>query len=728
MPKHSNGGSARRWRDARDAASHDAAWTAEEFRFGAFVLRTDRRELRCEDIVRPMERRCFDLLVYLLRHAGRVVSKEELLDNVWSNRFVTMSVIAQSVLKVRKALRLADGTDGPLRTVHRVGYRVVGEVLHRRIEPAELQAPSGAKAWSWEEPRLRNMPGAPAWLPSALGAFGAWALNSHGIAIHGTPPERGPLRPPEARCEVAPGPQGFDACLDLLIEPSSPVRLRASSSSPFQAVWRAAESAAWLVRLQDMLASPSDASEDMRWERLASLSHATPPTLGDGGPTLSSVWTMPLVQSTPAQQADLVMEAAWRGDPAALSQALQLRDQAHATGDSDTESWADLAAAQAEWHRGDTRGVAARVQRAMARLARPHWPVRAQRAAAVAAHLLCATQSVVDTPDWWRQALLSRDVVPTSAARRWWLLSQLEHRLSGGEVVELAGIERLDASIDALVATDGLQALLLNLCGMLRAEDGELNLAWQRMKRAYELAQRCGWTGIRPLCLLTLGDLSARLGEHPTLDACVATLGADPARDEPRPQAVLAWLQARRLALHAQHANALPLIEKAWPALSQAGIWFRDDAWLFAIDTALQARSRHALMHWRGLLQAPEGPTGRSRTALLTAVNASLALLEGDPVRAQALMVSAWRGAPPSTAKRLLAMAAASAARWLSTPQPEVCEQALLHAGAWLKLSPAGRRLRQVLGDRPGEATAARAGASQSVGESDADAFWVWAA
>lgn len=728
MPKHSKGGSARHWRDARGAASHDATWTAEEFRFGAFVLRTDRRELRCEDIVRPMERRCFDLLVYLLRHAGRVVSKEELLDHVWANRFVTMSVIAQSVLKVRKAQRLADGSDGPLRTAHRVGYRVVGEVLHRRIEPAELQAASCSKAWSWEEPRLRNMPGAPAWLPSALGAFGAWALNSHGIAIHDTSPEHGPAGQPEARCEVTPGPQGFDACLDLLIEPSSPVRLRASSTSPFQAVWRAAESAAWLVRLQDMLATPAEGPEDMRWERLASLSHATPPTLGDAGPTLSSVWTMPLVQSTPAQQADLVMEAAWRGDPAALGQAVQLRDHAHVIGDAETEAWAELAAAQAEWHRGEVKGVAVRVQRAMARLARPHWPVRAQRAAAVAAHLLCATQPVVEPPEWWRQSLLSRDVAPTSGSRRWWLLSQLEHRLSGGEGVELAGIERLDASIDALVATDGLQALLLNLCGLLRSEDGELNLAWQRMKRAHELAQRCGWTGIRPLCLLTLGDLSARLGEHATLDACATTLASDPAREEPRGRAVHAWLEARRLALHGEHASAAALIEQAWPVLTQCGIWFRDDAWLFVIDTALQARSRHGLVQWRAQLQNADAAGARSRTAMLTAVNASLALLDGDRPRAQALMVSAWRGAPPSTAKRLLAMAAASASRWLTSPPPEVGEQALAHAGAWLKLSPAGRRLREAMGSPPSAKSARAAAPAHATGESEPDPFWIWAA
>ena len=107
----------------------------DEFTFGPFVLRSDHRELMCDGVLRPMERRAFDLLHYLLKHHGRVVAKEELLEQVWQRRCVTDSVIAQAVLKVRKSLSDVPGFDCPVQTVHRVGYRVVGEVRHRRVAP-----------------------------------------------------------------------------------------------------------------------------------------------------------------------------------------------------------------------------------------------------------------------------------------------------------------------------------------------------------------------------------------------------------------------------------------------------------------------------------------------------------------------------------------------------------------------------------------------------------------
>jgi len=51
----------------------------EEFRFDDVVLRSDTRELWRAGQLQAIERRSFDLLLYLIRQEGRVVSKEELL-------------------------------------------------------------------------------------------------------------------------------------------------------------------------------------------------------------------------------------------------------------------------------------------------------------------------------------------------------------------------------------------------------------------------------------------------------------------------------------------------------------------------------------------------------------------------------------------------------------------------------------------------------------------------
>lgn len=723
MPKHSKGANAGHRPEPRQAAQHDSKWTSEEYRFGPFVLRTDRRELRCDDMIRPMERRCFDLLVYLLRHAGRVVSKEELLDHVWASRFVTMSVIAQSVLKVRKALRLPTGLEGPLRTVHRVGYRIAGDVMHRRLAPAELQARSTANAWTWQTPLLRDMPEAPTWLPPALGAFGAWALHNHGIAVRDTPVVGSAFPTPQVRCEVAPSPQGFSARVDLYIDPSEPVRLQATSASPFQAVWQAAESAAWLVRLRDLMSGSDREPEELRWERLAALSHATPPVLGTREPVLSEVWDAQFGHSPLDQQSDLAMEAAWRGDPAATELATRLAAAAQHEKNAPAQGWAELCMAMVQWQHARAKGpeVSACVHRGMSLLAQGEPGVHSMRAAAIAGHVLCASNAMFDAPAWWR-SLATQDLSTHSSAWRWRLLAELQWRLCRDDGADLAGAERLDTWVQASTMTDGLQALLLNQCGLLRAEDGELDHAWQRLKRASDIGQRCAWSSIRVLCVLSLGELSARLGDRSTLDACIVLMESGADRDGPRNMAVRDWLVARRLRLDEQYHAALGLIEHAWPLLQGCGLWFREDAWLMAIDTALHVRSRNSLVHWRQRLGASDGDRGRARSATLAAIDASIAQLDGERSRARQLMVQAWRGAPPSTAKRLLAMAAASALRWVPNESGELLTQALSQAGPWLHQSPSGRRLRDASTYR------APAVAGYGVAEPDLDMVWLWAA
>src|SRR5690606_144470 len=116
---------------------------------------------------------------------------------------------------------------------------------------------------------------------------------------------------PQARCVVAPAPTGFEACVDLHIEPAQPVRLRASSASPFQAVWQATESAAWLARLHELFSARPGEQDELRWERLTSLSHVALRGWGTSGPLLSAVWRAQIEVAPLDQRSDLVMEAAW---------------------------------------------------------------------------------------------------------------------------------------------------------------------------------------------------------------------------------------------------------------------------------------------------------------------------------------------------------------------------------------------------------------------------------
>lgn len=108
---------------------------AMNFRFSAFDLSEDRRELRLrgrEVVVEPL---VFDLLVDLLRHRDRVVTKEELLRRVWSDAIVSEGSLQRAVSLARAALRTGGAAEA-IRTFPRRGYRFCGDVVEIPADPA----------------------------------------------------------------------------------------------------------------------------------------------------------------------------------------------------------------------------------------------------------------------------------------------------------------------------------------------------------------------------------------------------------------------------------------------------------------------------------------------------------------------------------------------------------------------------------------------------------------
>ena len=62
-------------------------------RFGECELSIERLELRRRGEPVAVEPQVFDVLAYLLDHRDRVVTKHELLDEVWGSRFVSESAL-----------------------------------------------------------------------------------------------------------------------------------------------------------------------------------------------------------------------------------------------------------------------------------------------------------------------------------------------------------------------------------------------------------------------------------------------------------------------------------------------------------------------------------------------------------------------------------------------------------------------------------------------------------
>ena len=98
------------------------------YRFGDHALDPARRELWHGDDQVALEPQVFDVLLYLIERRERVVPKEELLDEVWGDRFVSESTLSSRIAAARSAV----GDDGrrqwAIGTVHARGYRFVAEV------------------------------------------------------------------------------------------------------------------------------------------------------------------------------------------------------------------------------------------------------------------------------------------------------------------------------------------------------------------------------------------------------------------------------------------------------------------------------------------------------------------------------------------------------------------------------------------------------------------------
>ncbi len=98
-----------------------------------------------KDEERRLTRKGFATLRYLIEHAGRLVSKEELLHTLWADVSVGDAVLTVAIGEIRRALE--DDPKAPrfIATVHRRGYRFIREVVSRK--EAEKQQTTQAEGF-----------------------------------------------------------------------------------------------------------------------------------------------------------------------------------------------------------------------------------------------------------------------------------------------------------------------------------------------------------------------------------------------------------------------------------------------------------------------------------------------------------------------------------------------------------------------------------------------------
>src|SRR6056297_429140 len=117
------------------------------WRCGDIEIDAPSREIRRCGEVREVEPKVFDLIVALIRHRDRVVTKDELLERIWPGSIVTESALTRCIMKARRAMGDDAQRQQAIRTISGRGYRFLGPV-----EPLESPASQSRADGATEEP------------------------------------------------------------------------------------------------------------------------------------------------------------------------------------------------------------------------------------------------------------------------------------------------------------------------------------------------------------------------------------------------------------------------------------------------------------------------------------------------------------------------------------------------------------------------------------------------
>ena len=91
-----------------------------KYRFGEFTLDPGRGRLLNADQEVKLRPKVYDALLYILENRGRLIAKEELIRELWSDAFVTEDSLVQCMVELRRALD--DQAQEIVKTVPRRGY------------------------------------------------------------------------------------------------------------------------------------------------------------------------------------------------------------------------------------------------------------------------------------------------------------------------------------------------------------------------------------------------------------------------------------------------------------------------------------------------------------------------------------------------------------------------------------------------------------------------------
>jgi DNA-binding winged helix-turn-helix (wHTH) protein/tetratricopeptide (TPR) repeat protein len=152
------------------------------YEFGRFRLDPTRRTLTANSAPVELSPTVFDTLLYLVENPGRVVTKAELMNAVWSRKVVADSNITQTIFTLRKALAATGEAESYVATHPGQGYRFAAPVVVQTAHGKDAAAPGPGPG---SRRRVRLLAGVAV---AILIGVGAWAGAQ--LWVHRAPPAR----------------------------------------------------------------------------------------------------------------------------------------------------------------------------------------------------------------------------------------------------------------------------------------------------------------------------------------------------------------------------------------------------------------------------------------------------------------------------------------------------------------------------------------------------------
>src|SRR5687768_15884808 len=156
---------------------------SERLRVGDCVVDVPLREIRAPGKRRPLRitPKSMGVLLVLVEQAGRVVSRDALMTEVWPDTLPTNDVVTQAITQLRKAFDDERGNPRYIETIAKNGYRLLAPVEAMEDAPPPAPRVTGQVPIMAEVPEMPDTPAAGA---AALPARRPWraALVGAGVA------------------------------------------------------------------------------------------------------------------------------------------------------------------------------------------------------------------------------------------------------------------------------------------------------------------------------------------------------------------------------------------------------------------------------------------------------------------------------------------------------------------------------------------------------------------